>query len=381
MGGLIRGWLIGPLVLLSIVAFLFRADIHRAFEAVLIVQDLLPGVGESWLDQTGPAPRKRDLAFAVDGRTHKARVIGDGAPLVLLPGADMAGEDHPLFAAFADTLAKAGFQVLIPEMPRMRRLELRAADARIVADAVRHLGEADSRRVGIAAISFAVGPALLAAMEPDAAGHVDYVAGIGGYYDARALITFLATGFHKGPDEDHWRHREPAPYAKWAFLKANAELLGSPQDRATLYALADGALSTAAAEPRLGSEGKAVLAVFGGGRSGPDGGAHRCPAAGGAGRNRRARSAAARFVRSQGAGLSGSRPRRSADPGQRECRPGRCVAARTGRPNHPAQPRPRHLRRGQRRRCVTSVAGRLSAAQGAGRVVRIIATGTPTSGT
>lgn len=254
MLSMLRGWIVGPLILLAVVAYQFRADLARVGEATLLVHDLLPGMEERRLDWVRDRPESRDTSFDVAGQTYAAREIGDGAPLVLLPGADQEGAAHPLFVAFARTLAQAGFRVFVPDVPGLRRLELRAADARIVAAAVRHLAEETGRRPGIAAISFGVGPALLAALEEDPA----YVLGIGGYHDSEALIAFLTTGFHRPPGEG-WRHRDPAPYAVRAFLKANAQLLPDPSDRQVLAAFAGRQIGEDAAYQRLGPGGRAVL--------------------------------------------------------------------------------------------------------------------------
>jgi len=89
---------------------------------------------------------------------------------------------------FARTLARAGFLALVPDVPGFRALELRGADARGLADDLAFL-RSDARlragaRVGYAAFSFATGPTLIAAMQPDVRDEVDFVVCVGGHFDA-----------------------------------------------------------------------------------------------------------------------------------------------------------------------------------------------------
>ncbi|GAB6053918.1 alpha/beta hydrolase [Magnetospira thiophila] len=244
-------------------AWEYRADFRRAADALLLVQDLIPDTQQSWLDEATPPPILDVTDYAVDGRARRAEILspasGGRSGVVLVPGADQAGTTHPAFRALADTLARSGFIVLMPEIPGLRNLELRAADAVPIADAVRHLGERTGRPVGVVAVSYAVGPTLLAVLEPSLTDRVAWVLGVGGYHDSTALITFLSTGFYLG-ENGRWRHRDPAPYAKWAFLKTNASLMPQAEDRRLLSELADrGGADSATVRTRLSPEGRAVL--------------------------------------------------------------------------------------------------------------------------
>ncbi|CCQ73039.1 alpha/beta hydrolase [Magnetospira sp. QH-2] len=235
------------LTLLAVIAALvvgaweYRADLRRVFDALLVVQDMVPAVEQSWLDQETPAPTFKPIAYQARGRTYQGELVEPGTPpkgaLVLIPGADQAGRTHPAFRDLAETLARAGFTILMPEVPGLRGLELRADGAQAIADAAIYLGQASDGTVGMLAVSYAVGPMMLAALDADVAARVDWLLGIGGYHDSTAVITFLTTGFHRNIN-GAWYHREPAPYAKWAFLKANAALLPDPQDGQYLASLA-----------------------------------------------------------------------------------------------------------------------------------------------
>ncbi len=190
------------------------------------------------------------------------------AALVLVPGADRAGKQHPLFVAFAETLAAAGFLVLVPDIESLRALQLSAADAARIAGAVAHMAERPEgqRGVVLAAISYAVGPAVLAALRPDVAARIPAVLGIGGYHDAKAAVTFFTTGGFRGPQGD-WQRQAATNHGRWVFLRANLQRLSSPEDRRLLLELAR--LRAAAPQApvahlttRLGPEGRAVWALL-----------------------------------------------------------------------------------------------------------------------
>ena len=61
------------------------------------------------------------------------------AALVLVPGAAVLGRDEPRLQALARSFARAGFVVLVPELPEVRRLALSKLDADRVASALRQL--------------------------------------------------------------------------------------------------------------------------------------------------------------------------------------------------------------------------------------------------
>lgn len=212
--------------------------------------------------------------FSMEGRARQADLYHPTgwrppAALVVVPGASPAGRDDPRLVAFAGTLAKAGFLVLVPEIPALRRLTLSAADAEIVADGLRHLEQArPGRFLAAVALSYAVGPTMLAAHAPDLAGKVDALVGIGGYYDSEAVSVWFTTGWFLVPEgEDgapaQWRRGAPNDFGKWVFLRANAGRLEDGHDTALLEEMADRRLRDGRAdlsdlEARLGPEGRSV---------------------------------------------------------------------------------------------------------------------------
>ena len=259
------------LFVLTAVALLTACSPNRTVEAVRVLQDIQAGDRQSSLKQATPAPTRASILFTVDGRERLADLYSPGggarAAMVLVPGLTPDGRDDRRIVAFASTLARARFEVIVPDLPGMRSLRVSARDAELIADAARYLDERGAGRpLGVAAVSFAVGPAVLALEEAAAAGRIDFFLGIGGYYDLAALITYVTTGFYRQDDGEPWRYRQPKAYGKWVFVQTNADRLTDPADRTRLSEMAGRKLANADADVSdlamaLGPEGRSVYAL------------------------------------------------------------------------------------------------------------------------
>lgn len=197
------------------------------------------------------------------------------AALVLVPGLVPEGKDDPRLVALAQTLARARFAVLVPDIAGLRAQKVSPEDAHAIAAAINRLDRCVPAggpsvgvpSVGVIAISYAAGPAILAALRPDTADEVRFVVAIGGYYDLRAVVTFFTTGYVRTAPDEPWQHRTPNAYGRWVFVGANAERLDDPGDRAALAAMAARKLQDLNAdisdlEAGLGPEGRAVMALL-----------------------------------------------------------------------------------------------------------------------
>jgi len=185
------------------------------------------------------------------------------ASLVLVPGAAVLGREEPRLRDLARSLARAGFRVIVPELPGPRRLSLSRADAEILAEVLRGADRSQSP-LGIAAVSYGVGPAVIAALEPDLAGKVDFIVGIGGYHNTDSAIQFMVTGTFRRANDPLLHRLPPNTYSRWVFLHANAGRLDDERDRDLLRTLADRRLddanaSSADVRDLLSPQGLAVL--------------------------------------------------------------------------------------------------------------------------
>lgn len=214
-------------------------------EAAWVLEDLGTGASPSRLKERTPDPARRPIDYRVQGRSHQGDLYQPGelplAGVILVPGVAARGKDDPRLVAFATTLARARFLVLVPDLPNLRALRVRAEDTQGVVDAFSHLlsrSEFPTRgRAGIGAFSYAVGPAVLAALDPAIRERVDFVLGVGGYYDLHRVVTFFTTGYFRKAGQ--WHYLEPNRYGKWVFVFGNAGRLVDPGDQASFRHMAE----------------------------------------------------------------------------------------------------------------------------------------------
>jgi len=274
----------GPGVALLMAVLLAACNPMRAGEAMRLLEDIAAGHGPSAYKESRPAPRRTAVAYRQRGRDYAGDLYVSGtrpeaaapAPgIILVPGLAPQGKDDPRLTAFAASLARAGFQVLVPDLPSMRALQAGPENAVGIADAVLELADRmaaaadaeDRAGIGLVAVSYAVGPAVLAALEPATEGRIDYLFGIGGYYDLPAVVAFFTTGRYRERPDGTWRYREPNVYGRWVFVLGNADRVEDPQDRARLRAMARRRIDDPAADiddltAGLGAEGRAVYALL-----------------------------------------------------------------------------------------------------------------------
>jgi pimeloyl-ACP methyl ester carboxylesterase len=240
-------------------------------EAAMVLEDIAAGASQSRLKGATPAPTRFEIGYQEGGRAGRGDLYRPNQPvggnLVLVPGFSPHGKDDRRVVEFAQSFARARFRVLVPEVPGSRQMRVGPEDARVIADAAVYLIAKfpleGTARTALMAISYAVGPTILATLDPRLKGKVSFVAGIGGYHDTAAVTTFVTTGHFRDPGTAEWRTLPPHPAAKWLFLKTNLDLLSAAHDRAALAEIAgrkarQPSASTADLARRLGPEGRAL---------------------------------------------------------------------------------------------------------------------------
>ncbi len=241
-------------------------------EAGLVLEDLF--TSDSRLRKRTPGPTFRALRTSGDGRQLRGDLYlpADSvrAGIVLVPGLAVAGKNDPRLVALARTLARVNFMVLIPDVPGFRAYRMGSEDVEVLVAAVQALEVAPEMQprlpVGIGAFSFAVGPALITALDARVAERVDFIVAVGGYQDLRRLITYYTTGAHRD-DRD-----TPTPYdkGKWIFALGVSEKLLETSDRLAIQAVARRAIYANTGEPdvpvpvpaSLSSGGAALLELL-----------------------------------------------------------------------------------------------------------------------
>lgn len=263
----------GLAMLLLAASFLGGCSPSRLGESKRVLNDIEAGVGPSILKEKTPAPGCTTITYRRNGVARVADLYRPGgdeparAGLLLAPGADPDGKDDPRFVAFAESLARARFEVVAPDIPGMRELRVRAADSEHIRDALLLLSarraEQGSSTIGVVAISFSTGPTTIALLAPEMKGQVHFMLYIGGYYDIEAAITFFTTGWYRDKRDGKMKHREPNSYGKWFFAVSNADFIDDPADRILVEMMGRRRLHDPEADlsdivPRLRSQGRAV---------------------------------------------------------------------------------------------------------------------------
>lgn len=247
----------------------------ESWEATRLLQDIDAGGGPSELKQRTPMPLRSTERFSFAERSQVADFYHPRQPLggaiVLVPGFTRSGKDDSRVMELARSLARARFLVMVPDLRGSRELRVRPEDSRTIADALRHLHhtrpEATARGVGVVAISYAVGLAILAGLDVATDAPADFIVGLGGYHDTTAVITFATTGRFRLPGSQDWRQGSPLTSAKWVFLAGNAAALDDASNRRRLQAVGeacfDGCAPDVAALAReLGPQGRALLELI-----------------------------------------------------------------------------------------------------------------------
>jgi pimeloyl-ACP methyl ester carboxylesterase len=258
--------LIVTAAVVAVAAFYAAAPARRLVEAV----QLLRAIGEPQPAAGAPAAAEpENFTFEIAGRFSTADLYEAATPeralIVLVPGLAPDGKDDRRLVDLALALSRAHFTVLVPDLPSLAAQRVSPENIREIADALAYLAAQrdGGQPYGVAAISYAVGPALLATLEADLSGKVDFLVGIGGYYDVNAVIAYFTTGQYRDSAGGPWQRGTPNEFGKWLFVGANLHHVQDMRDRITLMAIARRRQADPTADvgdlvPLLGAEGRAI---------------------------------------------------------------------------------------------------------------------------
>jgi hypothetical protein len=259
--------------MIVVLALVAGCSPKRISEAVCILEDLQAYDQPSCLKESTPDPVRSIVTLNGAGPDNERGVLyqppqGAEGSIILIPGVTPRGVNDPRVIAFANTLSRARFDVLVPDLETLWSQKIDAAEADTVADWISYLEErAPGRPLGVVGVSFGVGPALIALFKPTAGDFTDFVVTIGGYHDIDSLIAYVTTGGYRHDESEPWQYTPPRPRAKWVFARTNAEWVNGPADRTLLLAISERKLDDPEADisdlsDHLGVEGQAVLTLL-----------------------------------------------------------------------------------------------------------------------
>ena len=201
-----RRYLLTALLLVStMVAFIFGPAISRAGHTASIAFELLWFAGDGPLTILTPSPLHSERMLSAGGQEFAVDVYGIGGfrrevGIVLINGIEPAGRRYEPLVELAQTLARAGITVAVPDLRSYAENRLDPADVVRLREAYRFLLDevrVDPERSGFLGFSAGGSLAFIAAADPLIAESVGVVALVGPYSDLDRVLSVVTTGAYQ----------------------------------------------------------------------------------------------------------------------------------------------------------------------------------------
>ena len=271
-GQIARRWAAFLLLVLSVIpALVYRSWIEAQTDAVVVLTTTIDTPLVTWLAHAATQGPRVDEVRIAGQRATLARP-GEGSrwpAVVFVNGATERGHLHPDVQRLARGLARAGYLVVVPELPGLRRgqITLRSLAATVaVARTTASRSDADDYRVGFVGVSVGSSLALCAAADVRLAGRVSGVAGIAPYADLAEITRLATTGVIRV--DGRLRPYDADDFVLLAVARSLAASLPSRRDRDELVR-ALGVIPNERDDPlqdvrprRLGPQGRALMRLL-----------------------------------------------------------------------------------------------------------------------
>ena len=170
----------------------------RSAALLLDLTGTAPGI-RTWLPATRYEVRRREVIVSTRHGAIAARLFlpvqRSGPTLVVFPGVHGGGVDEPRFVALSQKLASTGATVLGVPVPDLREYRLTPRATDVIEDAIAWAAAdrdlAPHGRVGVVAVSFAGGLALVAAGRPGMDQKISALFALGAHADLPRVIRYL----------------------------------------------------------------------------------------------------------------------------------------------------------------------------------------------
>jgi dienelactone hydrolase len=227
-----------PLLILIAVAgyILWQPLLYPGGKAALVLLDVYsePLAGVNVAKLLTPEPRAWETREAIGGVEMRVSWWRPGwgerhPAIMVVNGATPLGNDNAATRAFAATLARAGYLVMLPEFPFSTEGRLDPDAPRVVDAAfarLRALAETAGLRAGAFGASTGAALMLCAAGSHPALGRADHLTVLGGYFD---LDTYVAAVAARSTGDTAW---EPSAEARERIPPAVEAAMRSDEDRA-----------------------------------------------------------------------------------------------------------------------------------------------------
>src|SRR5271166_640636 len=234
-------WLVwGPVLLL-----LFALTLYPLAQDYLRAASLLRRISDpratGWIaNYNVHAVEVRDTNFrfkgtAIPARIYRPQGISSAPGILVVHGMHELGINEPRLVNFACSLATSGFYVMTPQVPGIADYRVEAESADLIGTAAQSFAQQlRVQKVGVLALSFSGGLALLAASDRQYAPFIAWVATVGAHYDLADVLRFFATGEAVRPDGTVERI-PPHEYGPLIVVYDEVQDFFAPQDVATAH--------------------------------------------------------------------------------------------------------------------------------------------------
>jgi dienelactone hydrolase len=195
------------LLLVPLLAVALYPTLQDYLRAASLLQRIGNPHATGWIASYDVHPVEvRDTTFDFNGTALPARIYlprgVDSAPgIVVVHGMHELGINEPRLVSFARSLAAGGFFVMTPQVPGIADYHVEAESADLIGTATQSFAkQLQVPKVGVLALSFSGGLALVAAGDPRYSQSIAWVATVGAHYDLAHVLRFFATGDAVRPD-------------------------------------------------------------------------------------------------------------------------------------------------------------------------------------
>ncbi|HZB11008.1 MAG TPA: alpha/beta fold hydrolase [Rubrobacter sp.] len=169
-----------------------------------------------------------------------ARPAGEGPwpAIFLVNGTVRKGRKLPEVRNLAEGFARAGYLVVVPDLPGLTEDRITPQTADATTQVTREISgrpDVEDGKVALVGVSTGATLALLAVEDPALRGKVSLVAGVAPYSNIKTVLSLATTGHYRRPDGELVRY-EATPFLSYVVGRSLVAALPPGEDKRTLAA-------------------------------------------------------------------------------------------------------------------------------------------------
>jgi len=234
-------WIAWLLLLLPLLVVALYPTAQDYLRAASLLQRIADPHAKGWIADYDVHPvdvRQTNFNFqgaAIPARIYMPNDVGFAPGIVIVHGMHELGIKEPRLVNFARSLAASGFLVMTPQVPGIADYRVQAESADLIGTAAQSVAQQlQVPKVGVLALSFSGGLALLAASDPRYSHSIAWIATVGAHYDLAHVLRFFATAEAVRPDGSV-EHLPPHEYGPLIVVYDEPQDFFAPQDSQTAH--------------------------------------------------------------------------------------------------------------------------------------------------